>query len=69
MKPTCLYDYTSKRRQDIEHLTTSRNSAFICLSSTRRLAETAVAFVLGSLAAATMISVSKSCASTSDILS
>lgn len=49
------------RRLETRLLTTSRNSAFICLSSTTRLAETAVAFEFGPLAVATRISVSKSC--------
>jgi hypothetical protein len=45
----------------VKQLTTSRKSAFICLSSTTRLAETAVAPVVVPLAVATTISVSKSC--------
>lgn len=45
----------------IERLTTSRKSAFICLSSTTTLAATAVVFVDGPLVVATIISVSKSC--------
>jgi len=50
-----------KKQYIVEQLTTSRKSAFICLSSTTRLAETAVAPVVVPLAVATTISVSKSC--------